>query len=172
MKQLTPRGKALRWMTEHRGILEDPTGSNRDRRADGITAAQRRIGTMVGGPWCGTWCANAALAGGVTMTSAWRWASVAFIEYDARLGKNGFIRWTHRPDRVRRGDLAVLFGHGQHVEMVRRIFPRLGYLITDGGNTSPGNTGSQDNGGGSYRRVRKLKDVYGFAVVNYPGGPR
>jgi hypothetical protein len=169
-KTLTPRGRALRWMTNHRGITEQPPGSNSDRRKDGITAAQKRIGTPVGGAWCGTWCANAALAGGVKIAAPWRWAAVAFIEDDARAKRNGFRGWIVNPrsKAILRGDLVVLFGHGVHVEMVRRVFPRLGLVLTDGGNTSPGKSGSQANGGGSYRRWRRFKDCHGFALVDYP----
>jgi len=163
----------LQWLRHHRGLTEDPPGSNTDSRSDGIHAAQRRCangGTWLDRqPWCGVWAWNAAHAGGVKCNS--RWASVALIEDDARAGVNGFKHWTTDPKRVMRADLVVLFGRGVHVETVRRIFPRLGWMYTDGGNTSSGNSGSQSNGGGSFRRMRRISDAHGFAVVNYPGGP-
>jgi hypothetical protein len=43
-------------------------------------------------------------------------------------------------------------------------------VVTEGGNTSNGSLGSQSNGGGAFRRERRLGDVHGFARVNYPGG--
>jgi hypothetical protein len=174
MAALTVRGKDQRWLSSHRGITEQPAGSNRDNRADGITAAQRRIGTwLVGLPWCGVWAANGLLAAGVKGVS-YRLASVAFIEDDAKAGRAPFRDWLpasqHR--RVLRGDLAVMFGRGVHVETVRSFRQVSGawYVITEGGNTSSGTTGSQSNGGGSFKRVRPLANVYGFARVDYPGG--
>lgn len=179
MSSLTPRGRALRWLSDHRGLTEQPAGSNRDNRADGITAAQKRCangGTwLVGQPWCGVWAWNACCyAGGVKGNS--RWASVAFIEDDAKMRRNGFRGWKPKGAGVKgvlRGDLVVLFGRGVHVEVVREIKPLRPWrpyrvIVTDGGNTSSGNSGSQDNGGGAYRRERRMRDVHGFALCDYP----
>lgn len=174
---LTARGKALRWWTLHRGFKEDPPGSNRDSRLDGITAAQRRLGAwLVGLPWCGTWVANALLAAGVQGVN-YRQASVALIEDDARAGKAPFRDWLpptlSNARRCLRGDAVVLFGRGVHVEGLRALKYVVGVgwcLRTEGGNTSSGVVGSQSDGGGSYARVRPLTSVYGFARVDYPGG--
>lgn len=173
MKQLTPRGRALRWLSTHRGLTEQPPGSNTDKRIDGIRAAQVRLAAgdkyLVGEPWCGTWAGNALRAGGVKVDG--RVASVAWIEKQARAKRKPFRGWTTDPRQVQRGDLVVLFGKGVHVGVVRNCrWPvrKLGYIITDEGNTSSGNEGSQDNGGGSYRRLRKLSDVHGYALVDYP----
>lgn len=183
MAALTPRGKALRHMTRHRGITEEPAGSNTDRRPHkgdarwGIRKAQTTLvggaTWLVGTPWCGTWCAWALRKAGVQGVS-YRLASVALIEQDARAGRAPFRDWLDRSEyrQVLRGDLAVLFGRGVHVAMVRS-FKKIGgqvYVITDEGNTSSGTGGSQSNGGGSYRRVRPLSDVHGFARVDFPGG--
>lgn len=175
---LTPRGRALRWLTNHRGITEDPPGSNSDKRADGISAAQRRIGTPVGGSWCGTWAASAALAGGVHMTAAWRWAAVRFIEADAQAKTNGFRGAVVGPIKnsgsqwsgVFRADLVTLFG-GEHVETIRScawIYRKLGLIRTEGGNTSSDNGGSQANGGGAFTRWRRISDIHVIAKVDYP----
>jgi hypothetical protein len=176
---LTPRGRALRWLTNHRGITEQPAGSNRDNRKDGITAAQRRLGAwLIGTPWCGTWACNGALEGGVKIAKPYRWASVALIEEDARNHTNGFLKWVaNQPGeergKVMRGDLAVMFGRGVHVatfrEFIKDSSGRAIAIVTDEGNTSSGSGGSQSNGGGAFRRVRSINDVYGFARVNYPG---
>lgn len=174
MATLTARGKALHRMSTHRGITEDPHGSNTDRRLDGIRAAQFALGAwLVGLPWCGVWCAAALRAAGVKGVT-YRLASVGLIEEDARAQRAPFWDWQPPSEwrRVLRGDLVVWFGHGVHVEMVRS-FKRAGgqvYVVTDGGNTSSGTSGSQSNGGGSYRRVRPLASAYGFARVDYPGG--
>lgn len=171
---LTVRGKDQRWLSTHRGISEQPAGSNTDKRPDGIRAAQTRLGSwLIGLPWCGVWAANGLLAAGVKGVN-YRQASVSLIEDDARAGRAPFRDWLGAASyrRVLRGDLVVLFGRGVHVETVR-AFKKIGgqvYVVTDGGNTSSGFLGSQSNGGGSYRRVRPLSDVWGFARVDYPGG--
>ena len=173
---VTARGKALRWLSRHRGITEQPPGSNRDDRQDGITKAQRDCANggswLIGQPWCGVWVFNALQAAGVRGIS-YRQASVDLIEQDARAKRAPYGRgWTDDPrsKKVMRGDSVVLFGRGVHVETVRRVHRRLGYVITDGGNTSSGSAGSQSNGGGSFRRVRPLSAVQGYALVDYPGG--
>ena len=166
---IRPRAKALRFLRRRRGITEQPPGSNTDNRLRGIRWMQLKLGAwLVGLPWCGVTAACAALHGGVTIAKPYRWASVALIEDDARAGRNGFRGWTHDPRQVLRADLAVLYGRGKHVETVVKVYRRLGLLTTYGGNTSSGDDGSQDNGGGLYRRVRRLRDVHGFALVNYP----
>lgn len=180
---LTPRGRALRWMTRHRGCTEQPAGSNTDRRRDGIRRAQLRLGAwLVGQPWCGLWVGNALLYAGVRGVS-YRLASVKMIQADARARRAPFHGWIPVSEMTRaqweeayfRGDLLTFFD-GAHTGMLRSAhFNRngsLAYCITDEGNTSAGNGGSQDNGGGSYRRVRYAREIDGVAVVNYPGGPR
>lgn len=173
MASLTPRGRALRWLTEHRGTTEQPPGSNTDQRKWGIRRAQKLCAGgasyLVGQPWCGVWAFMACHVGGVRPKHPERWAAVAFIEDDARAKRNGFRGWTTNPRTPLRGDLVVLFGRGVHVGVVRKVYPALGLLRTEEGNTSSGNAGSQDNGGGSYPRWRRLSDVHGFALVNYPG---
>lgn len=167
---LTPRGHALRWLTNHRYITEQPAGSNTDRRRDGIRKAQRDCAGgadwLIAQPWCGVWAFNALQAGGVKHLSS-RLASVALIEDDARAKRGPFRGWTRDKRHVLRGDLVVLFGRGVHVEVVRSFLPG-GLIRTEGGNTSSGNAGSQDNGGGSYPRIRHISDVHGFALVDYP----
>lgn len=173
MAQLTPRGKALRWATKHRGITEQPAGSNRDNRKDGIRKAQVDCAGggswLIGQPWCGVWCFNALQAAGVRGISS-RQASVALIEDDAKKRRGPFAGWTRDPGKVLRGDLVVLFGRGVHVGLVREVDAKRGIVICDEGNTSSGSAGSQDNGGGAYRRVRPLSAVHGFARVDFPGG--
>lgn len=175
---LKPRGRALRWHTRHRNLREDPAESNTDHRPDGIRAAQIRCAGggnwLVGEPWCGVWAFAGLEAAGVQHLTS-RLASVALIEDDARVGRGPFRDWVTTADRkwrrkVRRGDLVVLFGRGVHVATVRSTWQaRLGYIRTEEGNTSAeGGTGSQSNGGQSASRRRRLSDIYGFALVDYP----
>lgn len=173
---LTSRGRALRWLTAHRYLTEQPNGSNWDNRPDGIAAAIKRCGFKGPIPWCGAWHFNALKAGGVRGISS-RQASVALIEEDAKDLKapysHGWVTPAARNwhQRVNRGDAVVLFGYGVHVETVRSVswtWRKLGLIRTEGGNTSSGNAGSQDEGGGSYPRYRKISDVRGFGLVDYP----
>lgn len=177
---LTSRGRALRWLSTHRGLTEQPPGSNSDRRKDGIAHAQRTCANgarfLDHAPWCGVWHYMALRAAGVQGISS-RQASVALIEDDARARRapygHGWITTADRswPGKVLRGDAVVLFGRGVHVETVRStrwVYRKLGYIITDGGNTNSGNTGDQANGGGSYKRRRRIADIHGFARVDYP----
>lgn len=174
----------MRRASTHRGIFEQPAGSNFDERPNdddgrwGIKRAQRAAADGASWldrtPWCGTWCRFLAAAGKVEHLSS-RWASVMLIEDDARAGRGAFRDWRAPSEwkRVLRGDLVILFGRGVHVEMVRGFKLKNGirYVITEGGNTSgQGESGSQSNGGKSARRERPLSDVHGFARVDYPGG--
>lgn len=170
-KPLTPRGKALRWASSHRGRTEQPPGSNTDKRKDGIRKAQVDCAGggswLIGQPWCGVWCFNALQAAGVKGITS-RLASVALIEDDAKAKRGPFRGWTTNPSKAQRGDLVVLFGRGVHVALLREVDVKRGVIYTDEGNTSSGSAGSQDNGGGSYRRVRPLSAVRGVAIVDYP----
>jgi hypothetical protein len=179
-EDLTPRGKTLRWHTNHLGLTEDPPGSNSDHRVDGIRKAQIDCaggGTwLIGLPWCGVWCFNGLQAAGVRGIN-YRMASVTNIEDDAR-AERGCYRgwlgprtgWDQWGDRLFRGDLVVLFGRGVHVETVRDVDRDARLIRTNGGNTSSGNSGSQSNGGGSFMRWRSIDDVHGFALIDFPGG--
>jgi hypothetical protein len=170
-KKLTSRGRAMRWLTDHRHIEEQPAGSNWDRRDDGIAHAIRTCGFNSPVPWCGVWHYMALRAGGVKGISS-RQASVSLIEDDARAHRAPYGRgWGMDPKRALRGDAVVLFGRGVHVETVRSTawaYRKLGLIRTEGGNTTSGNAGDQANGGGSFPRYRRLKDVHGFAYVNFP----
>lgn len=57
----------------------------------------------------------------------------------------------------RPGDIA-LYWHGEHTGLVEEIRGG-GTFYAIEGNTSSGNTGSQSNGGGVYRKVRNLSDA-------------
>jgi hypothetical protein len=167
---MTARGRALHRAFSTRGITEQPAGSNSDHRKDGIRAWQLACAAgasyLIGQPWCGVRCHDVLKHAGVAGLGSYL-ASVALIEDYAKTQRGCFRGWTTDHRQVLRGDLVVLFGRGVHVEIVREV--RHGYLITEGGNTSSGASGSQDNGGGCFRRTRAFADVHGYALVNYPG---
>lgn len=143
-------------------VKENPAGSNGGGMID---AWERRLG-FGHVAWCGIFAANMLIYGGVKNVTS-RLASVYFICMDAQAKRGCFRGWTHDPGSVMRGDLAVLFGPNVHVEIVDYI--KNGIVYTVGGNTSSGPGGSQSNGGGVFKRARSLSDVYGFALVDYPG---
>lgn len=165
---LSPKEKAEKWALAQVGTTER-TGNNDGPK---ILAWQRHTARgatyLDGAPYCGIGCENAAAHGGFETSS--RWASVGFIEDDARAGRSGFSRWTTDPSSIKKGEafLVVLFGYGVHVEWGRRINRILRIVRTVGFNTSPGTSGSQNNGGGVWKRNRSLRDVRGYAVIKSP----
>ena len=152
------------------GYTEQPAGSNCDNRSDGIRTSQDH--TAGGGtwlrnqPWCGCWCFYGLEAGGVKGLGSWM-ASVASIEDYAKAKKGCFKGWTTDRSKVKKGDLAVIGGYGVHVETVRGFSGSS--TLTYGGNTSPGSSGSQSNGGGAFARTRYPSEVRGYALVRFPG---
>lgn len=73
-------------------------------------------------------------------------------------------RWTKTP---KPGYLAI-FTYS-HIEIVEKVLPN-GKIVTIGGNTSSGTRGSQNNGGGVYRRTRSRSSIRGFVRVDYDAG--
>src|SRR5262245_2038869 len=148
------------------GYTEDPPSSNCDNRSDGIRTAQDK--TAGGGtwlryqPWCGCWCYYALDSVGVKGLDS-SMASVASIEDYARAGRAPYRSWTTDRSKVKLGDLVVIGGRGVHVETVRGFSGSS--TLTWGGNTSPGSSGSQSNGGGAFERTRSPSEVYGYALV-------
>lgn len=131
------------------GYTEDPPGTNRTKYAD-------EVGHINGYPWCASfivWCAHKALVElpsesaytpsmAVAFQKAGQWAS------DPQPGDFAFFDF---PDSKRRI---------QHVGIVESSTPTSVTCIE--GNTSPGKSGSQDNGGGVYRRTRSKDHVVGY----------
>jgi hypothetical protein len=165
-----PRQVALDHMSGRVGYTENPANSNSDSRPDGIRTSQDRCanGTWLRGePWCGCWCYYALESADVAKIDS-HLASVAQIEDYARQGQKCYRGWTNDRGKVKVGDLVVIGGRGVHVEMVRAA-PTSSSTLTYGGNTSPGTSGSQSNGGGAYARTRYPSEVYGYALIRYPG---
>lgn len=133
---------ALAWARDQVGVTESPAGSNRGRK---VSAWQRETAGIDGAPWCGAFVGKALLVAGVDITA--RIVYCPYIVDDGEAGRNGMakrVRWQDRKP----GDL-IVFGSQQHV----------GILDSDRthtieGNTSAGSSGSQDNGGGVFRRDR------------------
>ena len=125
------------------GVTESPAGSNR-------TKYGKWMG-LDGQPWCMSfvqWCFHQA---GTPLPHKTGSCSALLNWYQ----KN-------RPECVVKGpqpgDIAIFtFGH---TGIVERALP--GSVMCIEGNTSPGQSGSQDNGGGVYRRQRNLVLVRAF----------
>jgi hypothetical protein len=168
------RGECVAWHHDHEGITENPANSNSDNREDGIRTSQTLTADggswLHGEPWCGCWAYSGLHAAGVVGLGSWM-ASVASIESYARAGSGPFRGWRSGfTTDCQRGDLVVIGGTGVHVETITETpDPGDGYLVTNGGNTSSGSSGSQSNGGGAYRRQRYPGEVTGVALVDFPG---
>lgn len=125
------------------GVTESPAGSNR-------TKYGKWMG-LDGQPWCMSfvqWCFHQA---GTPLPHKTGSCSALLNWYKA-----------NRPECVVKdpqpGDIAIFtFGH---TGIVERALP--GSVMCIEGNTSPGQSGSQDNGGGVYRRQRNLALVRAF----------
>lgn len=118
-------------------------------------------------PWCLAWIhwcfeqVGVYLGGGASVGNFQQWGK--------RLG--------HIVDRPLRGDVGCwdISGDGwpDHIFFVEKVL-RMGpvwYLQTVEGNTSSGVSGSQDDGGGVYRRRRAVRNsrVSGATFVRIPG---
>lgn len=150
------------------GYTENPPNSNIDDRPDGIHKAQDVTANghwLDRTAWCGSWCMYALTAGGFRVDSDL--CSVASIEEMAKKGQYPFRGWTTDRSKAEMCDLVVIGGYGVHVEMVRGKANSDGSVPTWGGNTSPGTSGSQSNGGGAYRRTRYPSEVRGFALLQW-----
>ncbi len=160
------QGKAIAWAADQVGTRERPPNSNRGVRID---SWQREIasgaGWLLGAPYCGIGVGVALRRAGVNGVTS-RVAAVAYIEDDARAGRNGFSKLVGISS-AQPGDLVCLFGRGVHVEIITGVDRSRRVLRTIGFNTSPGVSGSQANGGGVYRRARPFSAAYAIARPRY-----
>lgn len=151
------RGATLTEARKWIGKTESPYGSN--KAPWGLMAWQSALGSwLVGQAWCGTFVYHCLTVGGKVEGLTYRCAAVRFIEEDARAGRNGWKKTVPIKDALP-GDAVTFFG-GAHVGIVEVNHYAQGYLTTIEGNTSAGNSGSQSNGGGCFRRTRPLSAVH------------
>lgn len=145
-------------------VTESPAGSNRGPLID---IMQKAVG-MIGQPWCGAfvfWCLKNA---GIEVTPEVRYCPAT--EAHAKNGTGGFRDWVpaHGGSFAPAGSL-VLYGQAeaQHVGLLVKDWRGEPSVSTVEGNTSSGPHGSQDNGGGVFRRQRPIDGpfpVRGFAI--------
>lgn len=153
---------AIAYARKHVGMIENPPGSNRGPTID----KWNKLCGVPPGPnafWCGTACNAFLMAAGFPLQSWLRYCP--WIEQRAKSGAEGWS-WHSTP---RPGDL-VLYGAGEakHVGLVERASG--GVIHTYEGNTSAGAGGSQNNGGGLFRRTRSPRDP-GFPIRGYARPP-
>lgn len=165
--------EARRWI----GVTESPAGSN---RVPALSAWAKGLGVAtwyMGFAWCAWFAFTCALAAG--SSSARRGLverqfnalyTVDIVEL-ARAGKFG-LSVVEAAD-VLPGDFALidfpggdpLVDHQETVE-VPPLEVGSGEYVSIGGNTSPGDSGSQSNGGGVFRRRRYTSQVRAFVRVS------
>lgn len=152
-----PAAIAVKWGLQYEGFVEN------DNRAPWLDPWAREIGDwMVGQPWCGLLVWKMAQAAGVTLSK--ETVSTVAIKRMAESGTGGFKAW-HGPNVEPRIGFVAIYGTGgpQHTGMY------IGNGKVLEGNTSPGRTGSQNNGGGVY--VRTLAErrgwLLGYAEIDW-----
>ncbi len=165
-KRKSGADKATAWALDQVGTTESPPSSNRGPYP--ISHCQVFTIGYDGVAWCGCHVCSAAVEeGGADIPLKARLAYTPYIVADANAGTNGLTRVPY--DQVQRGDLVVFnFGSGIAKHVGIALGPFTGGM-TDAieGNTSSGSSGSQDNGGGVYRRQRPVSHVCGVARPDY-----
>lgn len=157
MLYVATRSRFLDELRSEIGTTESPAGSNKNPYA-------AEAGHGNGYPWCQTFVNAIAKRVGLTLPEGVR--RTAYTPTAVNEWKKAGA-W-HATPAV--GDLAYFQFDSDpqvdHVGVVERVNPD-GTLVTIEGNTSRTDSGSQSNGGGVFRRVRKPSLVKGFARPVY-----
>lgn len=149
------RAEVIEIARSQAGTLEYPAGSNEQKFGEWYG--------MNGQPWCAMFISWVLAKAGFKNPLYRASYTPAWVDMFKAAG-----RWYTKP---RRGDI-VFFDFPdsvhrvQHVGLVTRVNPD-GSIRTVEGNTSSGPSGSQDNGGGVFRRVRSTADVVGYGRPAY-----
>jgi hypothetical protein len=152
--------RAIAFAERYIGKTESPPMSNRG--AWGLDSWQKEFGHGAV-PWCGILVGKALKTGGVKGLNG-SVASVLQIHNNAKSGTGGFEKLVDK-NQGQPGDAVGLFGLTIHVELIVKRIP--GGYETIGGNTS-GAAGSQNDGGGVYRKTRMDRDVVYVARPKWP----
>ena len=159
------RARAVNWAKARVGIVEHPAESNRGPK---ITAWQEMSGYPGGGvPWCQCFVNASAYVGTRKRLkpAAIGGYTVAVVNMADR-GDHGLKRISL--NEARPGDWVYFdFPGGESTDHVGMFLSRDGDTVyTIEGNTSSGDSGSQSNGGGVFRRTRSRSLI--SAVVRPP----
>lgn len=135
------------------GYTENPPGSNRTKFAV--------LPIEVGQPWCGTFvdamfAGSGLLPGSMFYTPAGAQRFKSANRWSIQPAPGRVVFFSFRPDRVI-----------SHVAIVEELIGTSA-IQTIEGNTSANYVGSQDNGGGVFRRVRpRDATIIGYGIVTY-----
>ncbi len=115
-----------------------------------------------GQPWCAAFVSWAFLHAGCPLPPMGQWYGFSYVPA-AHAHFKGIGRFFPQPLP---GDVFV-FENQSHTGIVTSGLDAAGNFHTVEGNTSPGNYGSQTNGGGVYARVRHISQVMGFCRPDF-----
>jgi hypothetical protein len=164
------RARAVAWALGKVGVVEQPAGSNKGPGKDGISAMQNASIGFDGQPWCQCMASYSAQVGTRgRLKAAWYGGYTVSVVNMARNGQRGLAIVSLKDARP--GDW-VFFNFNPGGDPVEHVGIFLSYDKANGtvtcveGNTSSGSGGSQDNGGGCFKRTRSASLVP--AVVRVP----
>lgn len=171
LKNLT-KSEFLRWCASQIGTVESPAGSNR------VKYWLNTKPEWNGNAWCAAFLQSGALRGGEDMRDDFGWGPYYVPQITADAKAAG--QWTQTP---RAGDWIVMGNSGySHIGVVEKVIQgavagSTSLIVqTIEGNTSPTSAGSQNNGGGVYRKRRTGSFVKGFIRIKYapeaPSAPK
>lgn len=155
----------VKWAKDQIGRHEDP---NRPNRGVYVDRWQKDFGRwMLGQPWCGAFVGYALRHAGQVNVPDGIVYTPNILAW-AKNGSNGFKKGVLSYGQARAGDLALFKFPGVSSNTVDHVGIVVGRLkddtvVTVEGNTSRGDGGSQDNGGGVYMRTRPREQFVGFA---------
>lgn len=139
------------------GVTENPPGSNQNPFSQGLGRPAE--------PWCADFVVSVCREAGVglpndsayTPTMANGFKSAGSWGGDPQPGDIVFYDFPDATTGI------------QHVGIVEQVIP--GWIVAIEGNTTAGEAGVQDNGGGVYRRRRLVSYVVGYGRPSYAGAP-
>lgn len=153
--------KAVQWARAKIGTTESPPYSNWGPEIGEWTKYTGYSGPVY---WCGCFvCYAVVKVAGANIPNRVRLGYHLYIKADAEAGVNGL---TSVPlSQAKAGDI-VCFSF-EHIALVAEDYKGGPTLSTIDGNTSPNDSGSQNNGGGVYPKNRGIGDVIAVARPDY-----
>lgn len=144
------------------GVNEHPAGSNKGDPHP--SDWQKRVIGSDGFAWCACFTTCMAWDSGVQGSAT---AGVFNNIEMAKSGRGMYRGFTTDHRKVNPGDHVAIGCSSCHIELVARK-PTASAVDTVGGNTSPGSSGSQFNGGCVANRTRSRGEVVGYLLVRFP----
>jgi hypothetical protein len=143
------------------GVSENPANSNRGNPEP--TGWQKRVMGFDGQPWCACFTTCMAWDAGIKGSGS---AGVQQCINLAKQGSGIYRAFTTDKSRVKPGDHVAIGCSSCHIGMVAKA-PDSSGCDTVEGNTSPGNSGSQYNGGCVATRRRSNSEIVGYLLVRF-----